>query len=110
MGCRPAADPAVVERAVALRLSEPGLLLLICVGLRHLALHERRQAARDLGVSALGCVLVAQCRSWRGVSEAAHQLCERGSGLRSEDRAGVTEVVPAEVAAASGPTSRVPDP
>ena len=63
---------------------------------------ERREPPGDLGVPVGGGVLVARGRTWRGVTEAPHELGEGRAGLRSEDGPGVTQVVPAEVTWCAG--------
>jgi hypothetical protein len=61
---------------------------------------ERRERRRHLLVASLGGVLVAQSGGRRGVPEPTQKLGQRRAGRRRLDRAGMAEVVEAEVVAA----------
>ena len=61
-----------------------------------------RQPSSDLLVAAGGGVLVDQRRGHGGVAEAVHEFGQGGAGLGGERRAGVAEVVPAQVLSSGG--------
>jgi len=66
------------------------------------------QQRSDLAVPALGGVLVAHRRLRCGVTETRHQLGQAGASRRGQHRAGMAQIVPAQIGPARGIARLVP--